>query len=270
LHNVIDMAVTSPILVTGGTGTLGTAVVRRLGDRGRPVRILSRKARADRDGVEYVVGDLSQRTGLDEAVAGVDVIVHCASATKGDADAARNLVKAATQAGRRPHLVFISIVGVEGVRFGYFQAKLAAEKVVVDSGLPWTIQRATQFYDYILNGTRSLTRFPVVPVPKDFKVQAIDVNEVAERLVDLALQPPAGHAPDLGGPEVSTWADMTRRYLRFTHRRRLVVPLPLPGTGAIRAGGLLVPEPRPGSDNVAGRQTWDEFLASKTHPEPGR
>jgi uncharacterized protein YbjT (DUF2867 family) len=251
------------VLVTGGTGNLGAHVVRRLVDRDRRVRVLSRKPPAGSGDVEHVAGDLVMGTGLTEAVAGVDAIVHCASASRGDAEATENLVTAAAAQTPQPHLVYISIVGVDGVRFGYFQAKLAAEKVVAESGLPWTIQRATQFYDYLLSGTRSMTRFPIVPVPKDFRCQAIDVREVADRLVDLALGPPSGRVPDLGGPEESTWADMIRQYLRVTNRRRLVVPLPLPGTGAIRAGGLLVPEQLGGQDGAAGRQTWLEFLAAR-------
>jgi uncharacterized protein YbjT (DUF2867 family) len=126
----------SSILVTGGTGTLGTNVVRHLRERGRQVRVLSRRQRAGTEGVEYVIGDLATGNGVAEAVAGVDVIVHCASAKKGDVDATRNLVKAATSANRLPHFVYISIVGVDGIPFGYFRAKLAAEKVVVDSDHP--------------------------------------------------------------------------------------------------------------------------------------
>jgi uncharacterized protein YbjT (DUF2867 family) len=250
----------SLILVTGGTGTLGTNVVRRLRERGCRVRVLSRKPRAGSEGVEYVVGNLATGTGVDEAVTGADVIVHCASASKGDAEATRNLVKTVTAQRESPHLVYISIVGVNGVQFGYFRAKLAAEEVIAESGLPWTIQRATQFYDYILSGTRKMTRLPITLVPKDFRCQPIDVAEVAERLVDLALGPPSGRVPDIGGPEVSTWADMIRQYLLATHRRRLVVPLLLPGTGAIRAGGLLVSEPPTGHEHAAGRLTWEEFL----------
>ena len=108
-----------------------------------------------------------------------------------------------------PHLVYISIVGVSGIRFGYFQTKLAAEKIVTDSGLPWTF-----------GGARSLTRFPIIPVPKDFRVQPIDPIEVANKLADLALGPPSGRVPDIGGPEVSTWAEMTRQYLRGIKRKR--------------------------------------------------
>ena len=134
----------SLILVTGGTGTLGTHVVHRLNERGYPVRVLSRKARSGTKGVEYVVGDLAKGTGVDDAVAGADVIVHCASSTRADAEATQNLVNAAKAQKPPPHLVYISIVGVSGIRFGYFQTKLAAEKIVTDSGLPWTLRRCQE------------------------------------------------------------------------------------------------------------------------------
>ncbi len=255
------------ILVTGGTGNLGSKVVRRLHERGCRVRVLSRKDQPGEEGVEYMVGDLNQRAGLDEVLAGVDVIVHCASASRGDVQATRNLVDAAKALKSAPHLVYISIVGVNGVSFGYFQDKLKAEKTVVDSGLPWTLQRATQFFDYILAGAKGLTRFPIVPVRKDFKVQAIDVREVADTLVDLALKPPAGRVPDIGGPEVSTWAEMIHQYLQATHKRRLVLPFVMPGTKAIRAGGLLVPEQPADQQQQARRLTWTQFLARSRHAD---
>jgi uncharacterized protein YbjT (DUF2867 family) len=108
-----------------------------------------------------------------------------------------------------------------------------------------------------------MTRLPVVPVPSDFKCQAVDVREVAARLADLAVGPPAGRVPDIGGPEVSTWEAMVRQYLRATGRRRLVVPVPLPGMRAIREGGLLVAG---GPDSAAGRQTWEDFLTTAVSP----
>jgi uncharacterized protein YbjT (DUF2867 family) len=249
------------ILVTGGTGNLGSKVVRRLEERGCRVRVLSRQERPGKERVEHVVADLGKGTALDRVLAGVDVIVHCASASKGDVEATRNLVDAAKALTSPPHLIYISIVGVNAVSFGYFQEKLKAEKIIVDSGLPWTLQRATQFFDYILGGAKGLTRFPVVPVPKDFKVQAIDVREVADRLVDLALKPPAGRVPDMGGPEVSTWADMIRQYLRVCHKHRLVVPFLMPGTKAIRAGGLLLAEQPASRGQTDGRLTWEQFVA---------
>jgi uncharacterized protein YbjT (DUF2867 family) len=223
------------------------------------VRVLSRKQRAGSQGVEYVVGDLIAGTGVEEAVAGVAVIVHCASARKGDLDATRNLIKAATAQRRPPHLVYPSIVGVDGIGFGYFKTKLAAERLVADSGLPWTLQRSTQFYDFVLSGAKRTARLPIVLAPKGFLCQPIDPVEVADRLVGLALGPPSGRVPDIGGPEVSTWAEMVRQYLRAVGRRRPVVQVRLPGTRAIRAGGLLVKQPA----GKLGVHTWQQFLAEK-------
>jgi uncharacterized protein YbjT (DUF2867 family) len=114
------------VLVTGGTGTLGSQVVRALHDRGCQVRVLSRQQRAGAAGVEYVTADLVTGAGVEAAVAGADVIVHCASARKGDVEATRRLVTAALARGRPPHLVYISAVGADGVPFGYFKTKVAA------------------------------------------------------------------------------------------------------------------------------------------------
>lgn len=96
--------------------------------------------------------------------------MHCASNRKGDAQATRNLVQAATQAATQsgesqPHLVYISIVGVDRFPRGYFKAKLEAERVVAESGLPWTTLRATQFYELIAKGATRLAKLPVIPVP---------------------------------------------------------------------------------------------------------
>ncbi|HEY6591681.1 MAG TPA: NAD(P)H-binding protein, partial [Actinomycetota bacterium] len=143
---------TAPILVTGGTGTLGRQVVPRLRDGGRDVRVLSRHGRADEDGIRYLTGDLATGQGIEPAVDGVETIVHLAGTTRGDEVKAANLVRAASRAGTR-HLVFISVVGadripvvsaVDRAMFGYFASKRAAEQVIADAGLPWTTLRATQ------------------------------------------------------------------------------------------------------------------------------
>ena len=104
----------SPILVTGGTGTLGSLVVARLRQGGRRVRVLSRTAHEPAEGIEYAIGDLDTGAGIEAAVAGVETIVHCAGAQKGDAVKARHLVEAASRAGVR-HLVNISVVGADRV-----------------------------------------------------------------------------------------------------------------------------------------------------------
>jgi nucleoside-diphosphate-sugar epimerase len=75
---------TSPILVTGGTGTLGRLVVRRLRDAGCDVRVLSRRSREAEDDIEFVTGDLATGAGIEPAVDGAEIIVHCAGTTKGN------------------------------------------------------------------------------------------------------------------------------------------------------------------------------------------
>jgi uncharacterized protein YbjT (DUF2867 family) len=247
-----------PILVTGGTGTLGRQVVARLRDAGREVRVLSRRAGASQDGV---TGDLATGEGLPAAVDHVGTIVHCASNRKGDAQATRNLIQAATQAGEsQAHLVYISIVGVDRFPRGYFKAKLEAERLVADSGLPWTTLRATQFYELLAKGATRLAKLPVIPVPAGFVVQPVDSGEVATRLAELAQGEPSGRVPDMAGPQILGFADLIRTYLRVTGRRpRPVVPVWTPGIGPIRAGALYPP---PGTQATLGQRTWPDFLAA--------
>src|ERR671922_619566 len=98
----------APILVTGGTGTLGRQVVPRLRAAGRDVRVLSRHPRDGGDGIEYVTGDLATGEGIQAAVEGIETVVHLAGTSKGDELKAGQLVRAASRAGTR-HLVHISV-----------------------------------------------------------------------------------------------------------------------------------------------------------------
>jgi uncharacterized protein YbjT (DUF2867 family) len=191
--------------------------------------------------------------------------VHCASGRKGDAEAARNLIRAAAQE-HSPHLIYISIVGVDRFPRGYYKAKLEAEGVIADSGLPWTTLRATQFYELIRSGAARLAKLPVIPVPAGFVVQPVDSGEVATRLAELTLGEPAGRVPDLAGPQILSFADLIRMYLRATGRRpRPVVPVWTPGIGPIRAGALY---PQPGTGATLGRRSWLDFLVGKPADRP--
>ncbi|GAA1565313.1 NAD(P)H-binding protein [Kribbella sancticallisti] len=249
---------TSTVLVTGGTGTLGRHVVPMLRESDLKVRVLSRSSRQPEEGIEYFVGNLATGEGIDAAVAGVDTIVHLAGDAKGDDDKARTLVKAASEAGS-PHIVYISVVGAEHDSFAYFAFKRGAEQVIADSGLPWTTVRATQFHDLVLTLAQALGKLPVVPVPAGFRVQPIDTRDVAARLVELAQGEPSGLVPDIAGPKIYDLKDLVRSYLKATNRRRLLVPLFLPGKAAksFRAGINLAPT------QAVGRHTWEDFLAAR-------
>ena len=255
-----------PILVTGGTGTLGTHIVRILLDAGRPVRVLSRKQQESTNAsVKFMIGDLTTGDGVDAAVAGAETIIHCAGAAKDDDVKAVNLVSAAARASR-PHIVFISVVGADRVPmisaidralFGYFGSKLAAEKVIAESGLPFTTLRATQFYDIILLAARALTKSPVVPAMGGFRFQPVDSAEVAARLIELALGGPQGLVDDFGGPATYPMADLLRSYLSAAGKHRPILPMRIPGRAAraVRAGATLAP------GHAVGRRSWEEFLA---------
>ncbi|WP_344631241.1 SDR family oxidoreductase [Streptomyces glaucosporus] len=250
------------VLVTGGTGTLGRRVVRRLPEEGRAVRVLSRRPRptGDREPYDWATGDLSTGEGIDAAVAGVEAIVHCATTIgRGDVAATRRLVDAARRSGGDPHLVHISIVGVDRVPFVYYRAKLAAERIVAESGLPWTVLRATQFHDLIAGIVDAQRMLPVTLALGGVRFQPVDAGEVADRLAALAVGGPAGRVPDVGGPQVRDHRELTRVTLRARGRRRPVLPLWLPGAvfRAYREGGHLAP------DRAVGRVTYDEYLAAR-------
>lgn len=240
------------ILVTGGTGTLGRLVTERLRADGHEVRVLSRHAQP------YAVDLREGGAGLDAAVAGVDTIVHCATTPRGDEQAARHLIGAARRAGVG-HLVYISIVGVDRVPFGYYKTKLAVEKQIEESGLGWTVLRTTQFHDLLVRLFRILAKAPVMLLPAGVPDQPIEVAEVADRMAELAAGAPAGRVADMGGPEVRSFDSLARAYLKATGRKRAVVNAPLAGRTyrEFRAGGHLTPE------RAVGKGSFEDYLAAR-------
>ncbi|MQY39140.1 hypothetical protein SRB17_71620 [Streptomyces sp. RB17] len=241
------------ILVTGGTGTLGTQVTERLRADGREVRVLSRHT------PPYAVDLRVGGSGLDTALAGVETVVHCATTQRGgDEASADQLIGAARRAGVG-HLVYISIVGIDRVPLGYYKTKLDVERRIEESGLGWTVLRTTQFHDLLATVLGALAKPPVMLVPAGVPDQPVEVTEVADRLVELALAAPAGRVADMGGPEVRPLDSLARAYLRATGRRRAVAPVPLFGRTyrACREGGLLAPE------QAVGKTTFEEYLGRR-------
>jgi uncharacterized protein YbjT (DUF2867 family) len=237
------------VLVTGGTGTVGRIVVDHLTTAGKDVRVLSRgRRRHQRTDVRHVVGDVQTGVGLDAAVDGVDTIVHCVYPTE-------HLVAAAKRTGS-PHLVYVSIVGIDRIPFSLYRKMLANERMIAESGLPWTVMRATQFHDLIAFIMRMLAKPPVMALPSGLRFQPVDVRDVGERLARLALGEPVGRAPDFGGPQARALDDLARSYLAIAGKRRLIVPIRFPGKvfRGISAGGLLAPE------HAAGTITFEQYL----------
>jgi uncharacterized protein YbjT (DUF2867 family) len=242
------------VLVTGGTGRAGRPVVQRLHDAGRELRVLSHTREGAIDGVEYVRADLVKDEGVDQAIRGANVIIHCAGVPSFGRDQAMtaNLVRAARR---------LPVGGGLGkLMFGYFESMRATERVVEGSGLHWTTLRATQFFDAVALIARAMAKLPLIPVPSGIRFQPVDTGEVADRLIELADGVPAGLAPDFAGPTAYPMAELIRSYLQAFGRHRPQMPLHLPGktARAVKGGANL-----PAAGATLGHRTWEEFLSEQ-------
>ena len=259
------------ILVTGGTGELGSKLVHRLREAGYTVRIMSRRTAPPdlADGIEWATADLATGVGLTEAVAGIDEIIHAASqpfknTLAIDVEGTTRLIDAAKIACVN-HLFFMSIVGVDLIPISYYKHKVTAEKIVEASGLNWSILRAVQFHSFIDTLTARLARLPILFVPTDFCFQPMETGEVAEHIVAGLQRGLRGRWPDLAGPQQLRWGEIAQQWLAARGEARRIVRLPIPGktAAALRAGYNTIPG-RP-----SGTITWEKWLNGKRYSENG-
>lgn len=259
------------VLVTGGSGHLGTDVVRLLLERGERVRVLSRTPRAGTD-VKTFEGDLATGRGIREAASGVRAIVHAATlspaALRGqvlpvdfvtsppdvDVDGTRRLLVEAQRAGVE-HFLYISIVGVQQSRFPYLRRKAQAENIVRSSAVPWTILPATPFYWLLARFHDHMTEQRIWFAPSNLLMQPGDSAEFAPYVTECLLAGPAGDAPCFGGPDVLSQGDIARQYQAARGLHRRIVEFPLPRF-AVRASG-----PQTCDDGRRGATTWAQWLA---------
>ena len=244
------------VLVTGGTGRLGQRLLGPLQAAGHSVRQMSRRG----TGPGGVRGDLATGRDLPMALAGAELVVHAASDPRGDpweVDVAgtRRLVEAVDR-DRLRHVVYISIVGVDKIPYGYYRAKFAAEQVLLASGLPVTLLRVTQFHDFVDFLLDSARRGPVLPVPMGWRVQPVDVGEVAGYVTEICAAPPAGGVVEFGGPEDASAADLARAWAAARSPGTGVATTCVPGelSTAFRDGAALP------SGGARGRRTYAQHL----------
>jgi uncharacterized protein YbjT (DUF2867 family) len=253
------------VLVTGGRGVLGSAVIPKLLAAGYTVRSASRSLPgADGDSrVEWMRADLVAGEGWADAVKDVDIIIHTASAGLGDSYQAdvvgtKHLLDAAKSVSVK-HFIYVSIVGIDKIDYKYYHHKLAVEKSVEASGVPYTIARISQFHDLIDKILTMLVRFPIAFVDTGWKLQLIDESDAAQRLVEAVAAGPSGRVPDTAGPEIRRMSDLTRSWLAARGKKPLIIPVPFPG--GLWAGF------RKGLTTTPGRSygsiTWEQWLAKK-------
>lgn len=260
------------ILVTGGTGHLGTQIVSGLQADGHQVRVLARQPRPDPE-VEWVTGDLSTGDGIREAVADMDAIIHAATnspaAQRGrfklrdfiaspsdvDVDGTRALLAAAEQA-RVEHFLHVSIVGLETLRaLPYSRRKLMAEQLVRESRMPWSIVRATAFYWLLARMFGELARRPLIALPAHAEMAPVDSDEFARFIVDGFAERSPGTREDFAGPQALAMTELMAQYLsaRALPRRVHHAPLPKRIQAAITAGNT-------SGDALCGTTTWAQWL----------
>jgi uncharacterized protein YbjT (DUF2867 family) len=255
------------VLVTGASGLLGSALVPKLVAGGHQVSATSRRSRSD-SGVAWLRADVGTGEGLADAVSGAQAVVHLASGISSslrrghlqrvDVEGTRKLGAAAKRSGVQ-HLVYVSIVGVDRVPYGYYHVKLAAEQMVRDCGVPWTILRATQFFPFLDLLLSKVGRLPVIPGDPRLVSQPVDTREVADRIVERLGAGPMERIEEYGGPERLTFAEVARQWQAAQGKPERLLRLPIPGAlaGAVRDEGLTT------DAQPAGVVTWRQWLTER-------
>lgn len=244
------------IAIAGGTGVVGRPTVDAVRNAGHEAVVISRS-----QGV-----DLITRKGLDAALVGVDAVIDAANVTTLKADVAieyftnatGNLITAAEAAGAR-HIVLLSIVGIDRMPYDYYAGKVAQEKVVEASPVPWTIQRATQFHEFAAQ-MFARAKFGPIRVAPRARTQPVAASDVGERLAALAAGDPQGRALDIAGPREEALATMVKAYARAVGHRGWIpsINVPTEQMKGMRAGLAL-----PGPDAVLSGPTFAEWLTAR-------
>jgi uncharacterized protein YbjT (DUF2867 family) len=219
----VSREVNMKIVVVGGSGLIGKKLVAILRKRGHEV-----VAASPSSGVNSVTGE-----GLAQALAGASVVVDVTNSPSWE-DAAvlkffetstRNLLAAERAAGVGHH-VALSVVGADRMSDnGFMRAKVAQEGLIKAGQVPYTIVRATQFFEFLggiadSGAAGDTIRLPTAPM------QPLAADDVAAALADVVVEPPVNGTVELAGPEVLSIAAFVGRYLAATGDKRAVVPDP--------------------------------------------
>ncbi|NNU49497.1 SDR family oxidoreductase [Rhizobium sp. WYCCWR 11279] len=207
------------IVVIGGTGLIGSKTVERLAKRGHDVI-----AASPNSGVNTITGE-----GLAEALSGAEVVLDLANSPSFEDNAVleffetsgRNLLAAEKLAGVKHHIA-LSVVGTERLQeSGYFRGKLAQEKLIKASGIPYTIVHSTQFMEFLNGIAQSGTVGQTVHLSPAY-VQPIASDDVADAMADVALSAPANATLEIAGPEQARLSELVARYLKAMKDPRTV------------------------------------------------
>ena len=176
---------------------------------------------------------MSTGEGVADALRDIHTVVHLATSRSTKDSAQTRRLVAAAQAAGVSHIVFMSIVGIERIGYSYYRDKLACEVLVEESGIPFTILRATQFHDFLAGFFRLQRRLPAL-FSLNIPIQPIAVEEVAKRVAEVSESAPAGRVADIGGPEVKPMREFAAEWQIARGTRKPIWMLHIPG-GTVRA-----------------------------------
>lgn len=208
------------IVVIGGTGLIGSKLTKKLRDLGHEVI-----AASPSKGIDTITGK-----GLAEALKDANIVVDVANSPSFEDKAVlqffetsgRNLMAAEKAAGVGHHIA-LSVVGADLLpENGYFRAKIAQEKLVTSSGIPYTIVRSTQFFEFLDSIAQLSTVGQTVHLPPVF-FQPIASDDVAAALLQVALEKPINGIIEIAGPERTHLNEIVEQYLKATHDPRKVI-----------------------------------------------
>jgi uncharacterized protein YbjT (DUF2867 family) len=243
------------ILITGGTGLLGRTLSRVLNDLKLKHTIASRN-NEDGNG-SWVYLDILKKEGL-ETLRGRDIIFHLAHDLKQDSALTKNLINA-LQNNANTHLVYVSIVGIDDIPLHYYKEKSLSEKLIINSGIPFSILRATQFHEFVERLIKNLLIFPVGFIPKKNLMQPIQVEIVAHELIKISERKPSLGRTNLGGKEILQFGKMAELWSEKSGNKKTILNFPLWGKlgRALHSGKLTTKEAN--QDSI----TWEEWLDRK-------
>ena len=247
------------IVVLGGTGLIGSKVVPILQQQHHDVLAASAGT------VDLLTGK-----GLNEALRGADVVIDLTNSPSFEDTAvmnffqtsARNLFPAETAAGIRHHIA-LSIVGADHMTsIGYMRAKIAQENAIRSSSVPYTIVRATQFFEFIGSLADAATSGNTVRI-SNVLMQPIAAKDIAAAVAKIAVQPPKNGYINIAGPDRRTQEELVREFLKSRHDPREVVTDPSLGYfgGQIPENALV-----PDHADLLGEMHFSDWLANSNQP----
>jgi uncharacterized protein YbjT (DUF2867 family) len=234
----------SEILITGGAGVLGKSVCSLFQQRSIPYTTSTHEQVLKNN---MVIMNLKTGEGIKEAVSNKKIILHLASDKKhpdNDVSGIQKILNEIKLQGLNPHLIYISIIGIEQLPMTYFKQKLQTEELIKKSGISWSILRATQFHNYVDQILKQLMKLPIGILPKKVLVQPVDVFPVAEKLLEMSFQEPTCRTENIGGKEILSLENLSQSWMAIQNIKKPLLNLPLWGSlgNNLKKGALTCPQ----------------------------